>query len=128
METVTVEKQSLFSVKDKRRSETPGFIIKDNGKKIGFEKTKEAAEKVKADYLKNSAPLDGMKFTLESHTQKSRDPKDASKIKHTKGFLLRGDDGKYSKFSTDRDELIHIIKGTSKKEIPEPPKKKKSEK
>ena len=83
------------------------FLIRDGNKVVGEEKTRKAAQEAAKNYSEVSGPSLQMRYTIESHTQRSRDKSD--KLISKKGWLLRGDDNKFAKFSESKDELMKIV-------------------
>jgi len=94
--------------KDDKVVEEEIFLVRDGNAVVCTEKTRPAAEKAAREYSEVSGPLVTMLFTIESHTRRARDKDDKVIIEH--GFMLRGDDMKFAKFSTDRDELVSIVR------------------
>ncbi len=84
------------------------FLIRDGEKVVGEAKTRDEAEKKAIEYKEVSAPLLEMVYTIEVHKRRSRDDKDNLIIE--KGFLLRGNDGKFAQFSKNKEDLIEIVK------------------
>jgi len=117
--TATIEPQTLRTIEGPKGKEkrviTEGFIVKENGKKIGFERTLQAAQALKKKHDKEGSPVLGAKFSIESHTNQTRDEK-TGKVTRVAGFLLRSDKGNYSKFSEDKSELQEIISKAKKNE------------
>jgi len=83
------------------------FLIRDGNKVVGEEKTRGAAEKAAKEYKEVSGPLSTMLYTIEDHTRRVRDEDDKQITE--KGFLLRGNDGKFAEFSTDRQTLVDVV-------------------
>jgi len=78
----------------------------------------EKANRMKEGHVNHSNPLKEMTFSIESHKQKARKKVGKDKLgndkyvtTYTDGFLLRGSDNKYAKFSTNRQELQDIVDG-----------------
>jgi len=82
--------------------------VLDEGDRVGFSETYEGAQKIKAKHEKEGTAMPSMTFGIEGHNQKVRDNKTGKSV-FKQGFLLRSNDGKFSKFSEDRTELQNIV-------------------
>jgi len=111
--SITINPQTIKTMEKDGKVEKAvrknGFLVRDGNEVIGFAKDKKEAEKMASDYKENSAPLANMTFSVEKHKERKRDPKTNEMIAKD-GWLLRGSDGKFAKFSENKEDLMKIIK------------------